>query len=260
MISQVRRPITAGRSGLVQVSPGAEAGSALICVPQAGAGAGAYRYWSKRTELSDSAIWAARLPGRESRIGEPPVESVTEMAELLAASVLEIAADRITLFGHCSGALIAYETAHLLNAAPGGPRVERLAVSAQPAPLAYPDIPEVSVSRLSATELLERLAEIGGTSETLLANKEMMKIILPAIRADILAVERYYDRRDRPRVTVPIVAFGGSRDPFVLAADLRSWESLTDGDFDLHLIDGDHFFLEQNYDAVLRWLTSDENA
>jgi medium-chain acyl-[acyl-carrier-protein] hydrolase len=244
----------ASGSGLMQISPSAEGDYTLICMPQAGAGANVFRRWGRYPELRGTAIWAARLPGREKRLMEPPVESIEEMAELLVESALGVATGPIVLFGHCSGALVAYEMAHLLNAVTNGPRVACLVISAQQAPLTFPEVPEVSVSELSARELLDRVAGLEGTPQKVLANEEVIQMILPAIRADMLAVERYYDRGNRSRLGSPIVAFGGKQDSLVSAEDLCSWENLTEHSFALHLIDGGHFFLDENQESVVQQL------
>jgi surfactin synthase thioesterase subunit len=244
-----------GLDSLVSMSPKIEGDHALVCVPQGGSGANAFYSWGQSRELADAVVWAAQLPGRENRIMEPPLESIEEMAELLVTSIINIpAVTNLILFGHCSGALVAYEMAHRLNTTADPELHIYLAVSAQRVPVALPEIPERPVEEMSTAELASYLREGGGTAEEVLDNEELMGLLAPAIRADIKAAERYYDRQDRSRLDIPVIAFGGKRDPFISTAELRSWRGLTSSSFELHLIDGDHFFLNENYNVVLKIL------
>ena len=104
---------------------------ALFAVPHAGAGAAVFRSWV--TALPEwIALRAVRLPGGESRILEPPQRSLDVVATALADIVY---ADDlpICLFGHCSGAIIAYQVASQL-AATGAPAPLLLIISEQPPP------------------------------------------------------------------------------------------------------------------------------
>src|SRR3954447_26751260 len=94
---------------LVPVTPGASHPVSLICIPHAGAGAALYYPWRPLSQVAS--LWAVRFPGRENRLAEPALTSIHAMADALAASVAKIPARAMVLFGHCSGALVAYELA-----------------------------------------------------------------------------------------------------------------------------------------------------
>ena len=102
------RPVapTAFAVPLSQPSPAAVH---LLCVPYAGGGAAVFRHWPALLPPT-LAVSAIRLPGRESRIGEPPLADIGQM---VTAAADDLAADTATgrpyaLFGHSFGALVAF--------------------------------------------------------------------------------------------------------------------------------------------------------
>ena len=60
------------------------------------------------------------------------------------------------------------------------------------------------------------------------------------------------------RISVPIIAIGGSSDPVVLPEELQQWESLTMAQFRAHYLPGDHtfFLVPDNESELIRIVTS----
>jgi surfactin synthase thioesterase subunit len=67
-----------------------------------------------------------------------------------------------------------------------------------------------------------------------------MEAFLPALRSHFAIAENYRPLRD-PKVSAPIVAFGGDSDPHIDAAALGSWADATASTFESVLVPGDHF-------------------
>jgi medium-chain acyl-[acyl-carrier-protein] hydrolase len=243
------------RQGLLQVGGTATDGRALVCIPQAGAGSAAFSSWLPAV-TDVSALWAACLPGREGRILEDPLESVAAMADELLEPVRELPARQIVLFGHCSGALVAYELAHRLSGEHARGRTLRLVVSSQRSPAALPRAPQPSVSQLSLAQLIQRLREMGGTDEEILSNGNLMELLAPAIRADLYAVEQYAHDASRPRLCIPITAMGGRADVITPSAELAKWRDLTSGEFTVQLYDDGRSYLADRQGLVLSFLRS----
>ena len=223
---------------------------ALICIPHAGAGASAFAPWAGALR-SAAAVWAARLPGRETLIGEPPLRTVGDMAGRLVSAVADVAAAELTIFGHCGGAVIAYELARRLTAS-GQRRVSRLIVSSQPAPSACG--PAEPVAGPSREEFVAFLRSMGGTDETVLSHPRYLALLEPVFRADLAAAAGYRLPPDRARLDLPVTAIGGRSDSVVPRRRLDEWAGLTTGPFDVRQFDGDHFFLFAQGEPVLRFL------
>jgi medium-chain acyl-[acyl-carrier-protein] hydrolase len=160
------------------------------------------------------------------------------LVEALAAA-LPLAGVPFAFFGHSMGALIAFELAREL-ARRGRPGPLHLFVSGRRAPQ-VPDREE-PLHRLPDPEFVVRLRELNGTPEEVLANGELMQLLLPLLRADF-AVHETYEYRPGEPLAVPISALGGIADPEVRRDDLEAWRPETRGAFRLRMLPGDHFFL-----------------
>lgn len=237
-----------GNRVLVELQAGQPGEGTLICIPQAGAGATQFKEFV-RPLAGRMSVLAACFPGRENRVLERPLLTIREMALALLEPIMDLDARRIVLFGHCSGALVAFELAHVLEARGFGGTVT-LAVSAQTAPSAQPEQVDRPASELTLAELTEHMRALGGTPEPVLENEQIMELLAPGIRADFEAVERYSSPPGRNKLTMPILAVRGSEDGLVSEVDVRAWGGHTSGDFAIAELDGDHFYLAEQSEAV----------
>jgi surfactin synthase thioesterase subunit len=225
------------RQWLVCWEPRPDARLRLVCVPFAGGGASVYRQWS--ADLPDVEVWAVRLPGREGRFSEPPPASVDAVARPLAEAIADRIEGRFALFGHSMGALLAWRTAHLLADGPG-PVPECLFVSGSQAPHVEPEFVPDSVDDAA---LVAWLRDLGGLPAEVLADRDLLALLLPTIRADLRLCAGIRERPARP-LPVPVVAFAGVDDSVATADDAAAWEGYTGAGFRLVLMPGDHFFLQ----------------
>ena len=77
---------------------------------------------------------------------------------------------------------------------------ELLLVCGRPAPCI--SRPEHEVSALPRAQLVQVLREYGCAEEEILANDELLDLLIPSIRADFALIERYRYRHDSsPRLT-----------------------------------------------------------
>jgi surfactin synthase thioesterase subunit len=238
---------------LVAISTAAASGRVLVCIPQAGAGAFSFLSLAQSLQPHVS-VCAARFPGRESRILERPLATIEEMAASLTEPVKGIDAHSIAFFGHCSGALVAYELACMLSAEGWRWPSAWLVVSSQSAPgRSGGGSPEtqVPVSRLDVTS---HLRAMGGTPEKLLRNSELIRLLAPAIEAESNAVERYRVPECRPNLEIPIAVVAGRNDEFLQGADIASWGGYTAGLLKIEYFDGGHFILADQEESVGEFL------
>jgi surfactin synthase thioesterase subunit len=238
-------------SPLVPLTPAGSHPVSLICIPHAGAGVAAFHQWRELGRFA--ALWAVRFPGRESRLAEQPLTTIDEMAEALAPAVSEITSRSIVLFGHCSGALVAYELASRLASLHRGAAELRLILSSQPAPFGSGPPTGQSVARMSRAELADRLRALGGTPEAVLANPRLMALMEPAVRADLLATERYRPRAPKA-LPYDIVVLAASDDQAITADSLQPWRDCTVGSFQIKWFEGQHFFVTRAGQGVVQYL------
>jgi medium-chain acyl-[acyl-carrier-protein] hydrolase len=219
----------------------------LFCFPYAGGGASIFRSW--QTEVGPSIrIHPVRLPGRETRIFDPPLRSVSGLVETIAAEIEPALQGPFAFFGYSFGALLAFETARLLRRR-HGLLPERLMVAA----LKAPQIPlrRKPIHDLPDPEFASEIRKFCGTPEPVLQNAELMNLVLPAIKADFTAYETYRYADDLP-LGCPITAMGGIGDPSVLSQELAAWSEHTSGAFVTRMFPGGHFFLNE-VRSLLTW-------
>lgn len=226
----------------------------LFAIPHAGAGAAAFRSWQDAASR-DIEVWPVRLPGRERRISERPIPEIEAVADGLCEAISALDGRTFALFGHCFGALVAFEVARRLDRVrpPCG-----LFVSSQAAPSRFsgnnlpvrPDVP--------TEQLIAHLREVGGTDERLLADRELFSLLEPAIRADLRAADEYIYVRHR-RLAIPVHAYFARGDRFVEEGEMRAWGDETIAQrFMLHAIGNtDHAFTEGAWLLLLRSVEAD---
>jgi medium-chain acyl-[acyl-carrier-protein] hydrolase len=238
-----------GPDWLVGFSRRPQAPLQLLVCPFAGSGIAAFAGWPRWLGTL-AELHVVLLPGRESRLREPPRERLSAvLPEVVAAA--EAVLDRpFVVYGHSMGAVLAFELVRALER--GGRRPERLVVSGRRAP----HLPEKRLlHRLGDDALIEELRLFGGAPEMVLQDRDLMAAVLPAVRAD-LALSETYQLDGAGRVAAPITALGGSLDPAADAQEIAAWRERTDGDFHQAVLPGGHFFIhgEAFREALLRLL------
>lgn len=221
----------------------------LLIFPHAGAGASAYRRFSKA--FSDTFdVLVFQYPGRQDRAGEPAATSIEEMAAGAFTAFAQSNHNRglpLTTFGHCMGALVSFEFAQLAEA--DGLDIGQLAISAAVAPCRAG---QREPTPQEDEELLDYLAMLEGTNRDVIANPELMKMALPAIKNDHRATDSYAGGGNL-RTAASIHAFRGADDPIITMGDLNAWRSHSD-DVEITLFEGGHFYLNDNVDAIAELL------
>jgi medium-chain acyl-[acyl-carrier-protein] hydrolase len=75
---------------------------------------------------------------------------------------------------------------------------------------------------------------------------ELMKLLIPVLRADITALATYVYKEEDP-LDCPIYAFGGNSDSTTTSQDLEAWRLHTKRTFELKIFHGDHFFIRNKH-------------
>jgi surfactin synthase thioesterase subunit/glycosyltransferase involved in cell wall biosynthesis len=224
----------------------------LFCFPPAGGGALSYKSW--QAQMRDVALLCpARLPGRENRLNEPPLECMHQLVAELTAE-MELFLDRLfAFFGHSMGAVVGFELARELRRQ--GKRLP-LALIASAARAPQFRLNHVPPPEPPETEFLDHLRRLEGVPPDVLANKEMLQLMLPALRADTRVYDRYAYTPAEP-LPFPIFAYGGDADPNVTPAHLDAWRHQTTAAFARRQFPGGHFYIQTARDALLAALAQD---
>jgi medium-chain acyl-[acyl-carrier-protein] hydrolase len=154
------------------------------------------------------------------------------------------------LFGHSLGGLIAFELARLLRRS-GRRSPARLIVSGCAAPRR---VESCSPGRpYREQELVDYLHRAGAAPRAVLREKDLLRLLLPALRADLTLFDTYRYAAEPP-LECAISVLAGRQDRLVNEELLGGWESETIGPFSLQMLPGGHFFPSSHEDAFLRVL------
>jgi surfactin synthase thioesterase subunit len=190
---------------------------------------------------------ALQLPGRGDRFREDPITDLEALIGQIATAALSLTDRPFVFLGHSLGALLSFETARELRR-----RGDSLPVHLFAAGRSAPQIPETgpSLHRLPDKELIEELATLGGMPEEILAEPDLIELVLPAVRADLFINETCVYREETP-LACPITALGGTSDD-VPVEELRAWGAQTSSEFRYQMFEGDHFFVHAERKNILR--------
>ena len=226
-----------------------EAPLRLYFFPHSGGSVGEYLRWSD--DLPDVEVFGVQTPGRGSRLDEAPLTRMDDLVEALASEVKFGAP--YAFFGHSLGAAVAYELAVALRDR-GLPGPRRLYLSAHEAP--HLRRQGESMHRLDEPSLIAAVEEqYGPLPPEIHEDAEWRGLVLGGLRADMEIVHTYRHTPTAP-LKCAITALGGTND-FVAEHDLAAWDRYTTGAFALRMFAGDHFYFQEHYGDVLRFLVAD---
>jgi len=225
----------------------------LFCFPNAGGGAALLHSWFNGLPESIQ-LCPIYLPGRESRRQEPPFVRIGALVEAVADALSPLLDFPFALFGHSAGAIMAFETARELVRR-GRPSPLRLIVSAHTAP--HIRGVREPIHHLPDTEFLAQLVKrYDAIPSSVLADRELMAMFLPILKADMQMLD-CYEYRPGPPLDCPITALGGVLDSTVSSSQLEAWQQQTNSSFRLQLFPGGHFFLKESRPQVVKAISSD---
>lgn len=224
----------------------------LYCFSYAGGNAASFIPWQAGLG-SDIEVCAVQLPGRGARLDEPLQQSFSSLIMTLAHVIGRQSTLPYAFFGHSLGGLVAFELArycqHHSLAMPN-----HLFVSGCDAPQHRSSFKRLH--ELGDDALLDALKDYNGTSLEALGNRELMALVLPAIRGDF-ALMSDYQYRPSPPMTLPITVLAGRGDKHVDSTTIWAWQKETVDACRINWFDGDHFFINSNRAAVLECLKSE---
>lgn len=222
-----------------------QASMRLVLFHYAGGAASMYRDWPAHLG-DDIACQFIQLPGRQERRSEEPFVDFDALIQTLVDEVSAELDDRpFAFFGHCMGGQIAYRLAVEMERVWGrGPSL--VGVSSW-APEGFRTVPPEQAD-VPEAELLEWVKALGSLPEEIYRDREMLRLVLPAMRADLLACASYAD--DGLATSCPIVTYSAKNDPLVESSAMACWRDRTPDYLGNSEFRGGHFFIHEESLAV----------
>ncbi len=218
----------------------------LICLPYAGGSAHIFQSWQRLLDGKIDIV-APVLPGRGARLLQDPLSRIEDLLVWLQCELGDVLTGDYALWGHSMGAMLSYELARA-RVDQGLPQPRHLFVSGRLPPHRPRRRDQYHLADDNA--LIERLTLMGGMPPEVLADADLMEMLLPMLRADVAVCETYAWTPDRVPLQVPITVIGGDHDPEVPLADLPAWRDCSRGDVRIIAMAGHHFFLHDQVGAI----------
>ncbi|GGS25989.1 thioesterase [Streptomyces aureoverticillatus] len=212
--------------------PSADHPARLFCFPFSGSGASAFSAWP--AALGGAEVCPVQFPGRENRLAHPHYGTYEDLAAALAGALAPLLDRPFAFFGHCAGALPAFETVVRL-VEQGLPQPQCFYVSGQPAPH------DAARDRMLTMTEPEMRAEL----ESFLRGRgieprpDMIDMGMAVLLRD-LGAARAYQRAEPVKVACPIVVLHWRDDPEVSLEQLEGWRQYSDS-VDIRVVEGGHY-------------------
>lgn len=217
----------------------------IFCFPYAGGSAAIYRPWHSDFP-SQIELCAVEIPGR-IQLRTPPAETLDSLVESIFPDILEFLDRPFAFFGHSFGSIIAYEVTKRLQKENKDLPVH-VWVSSRRAPQVPLSIePTYPLQDEQFIDVIQR--QYGAIPKAVLAEKELLNLLLPILKADIKVNELYVGSLN-PILQVPLTVFYGVQDHSVSRENLEKWAETTSAGCDLQSFAGGHFFIDTERQAV----------
>jgi surfactin synthase thioesterase subunit len=201
----------------------------------------------------DIELCPVQLPGREDRFSEPSFTRLEALVAELAQALAPYMETPFAFYGHSLGALVSFELTRTLR------RQQRpLPIHLFVSGCVAPQLPatEPPIHQLPDEDFIQALRGLNGTPDAILQNAELMRVLLPLLRADFALYETYTYLPEEP-LGLPISAYGGLEDSRAPRESVEAWRAQTAGKFVVRMYPGDHFFLHTKRNILLRGLRQD---
>lgn len=198
------------------------------------------------------------VSARTSRTGKKFQEScyddLPEAVEDLYSRIEQQLGDGdFAFFGHSMGAMLCYELIGKIwekrNLAP---------IHAFLSGRVPPNSKDIKMlHHLSDTRLMAEIKRWGGFSSQQLADKTLIRMFLPILRADMKMIETYsMVDREYPRLPCPFSILTGTNDAVAPSHKMLPWADFTTQSCSFHTFAGGHFYITERQDELIDYINT----
>jgi len=217
----------------------------LFCLPFAGGSFYSYRDFGKHTAEFIN-VDAIDIPGHGRRMREPLLFNIHEITEDIFNQIKDkLTIQPYALYGHSMGALLAYLLSEKILTR-NLPMPEHLFLSGRYAPC----IPnkENNWHLLSHEEFTQKIIRYGGIPAEVAAEKDLMDLFVPIMKADFQAVTEYRYEKKEP-LDIPVNVFIGLNENITYSEALK-WKDITTKPVSVKQFSGGHFFIFEHLPEI----------
>lgn len=221
----------------------------LFCIPYSGGSAMRYNEWKSHLD-SRIQLYPLELAGRGRRFHQSLYNNISEVVDDLYKTVeREITHSNYAFFGHSLGGIIVYELAHKLIETIQRYPQHLFFSGSNPPHIKYG---EKMLHVLSDDEFMQEIFMLGGTSQQVISNKEIVEVFLPIIRSDYRMFELYQYSPKPLKFSCDITVLLGANDKTINKDNANEWTQYTDAKCDVEIVNGGHFFILESINEVTK--------
>jgi medium-chain acyl-[acyl-carrier-protein] hydrolase len=230
----------------------------LFCFPYMGGGASVYSQWGKIIS-DDIEVCAIQYPGREERANETIIDDKTILVDSVTDLMVPLGDKDVVFYGHSFGAGVCIHVANRLLRR--HVRVSRIFAGAFNTPelMSKTLVELLNMKDVESIETLPPVCEdeliinfmrnMGVLPEMLLADQELMRMVLPVIRAELTILRGFLSGDASSQnfsIPCPMTVFAGINDPICPPEALENWRRFPCA-YPIHVrhIMGDHLFIHK---------------
>lgn len=220
----------------------------LFCFPYAGGSRYSYNVFTK---YADEGLNLIHLdyPGRGIRFREGLIKELGALADDCFERIKDKLYQPYAFYGHSMGTAVSYLVTkriirekmnpplHLFLTGRGGPGW---------------DYPEKKRYLLPSSEFRKLLREMGGNSDEILNDEELMVFFEPILRADFEALEKYRYTPAEP-FDIPITVLKGDQEE-ITTEQAYAWQQETLQEIEVKTLPGKHFFIFDHADFIMKMM------
>lgn len=186
------------------------------------------------------------LPGRGKRFNEELLDNRdAAVADLLSQIQSRRTGAPYVLYGHSMGAELGFIICHEMELRNDPP------LCFIPTGNAGPNVHKrEKIAELDREAFFAKLKEMGGMTNEILENEELLDYFEPILRADFKLLEDAEEVLIDYKINTPVMAVMGDEEKYV--SEIRNWKAYTEGSFDHKVVSGDHFFIYKYGDMLLQ--------
>lgn len=218
----------------------------IFCIPYAGGSANLFLKWVPY--LSDNIeLIPLELKARGSRFNECSYSNLEEaVSDIYTLLIKEVNEDPFSIYGHCMGAIIAYEVCKRIQVNQRKNPVKLFISGMQP-----PHLKEnKKFLSMNDDDFMGELEKMEGIPKGFIENQELKDLFLPIIKNDFKLLEYYQQPYPPTRLNSPIVVINGKEDRSISFENIGKWKEYTHAGCDFYKLTGGHFFINENVEEV----------
>lgn len=234
--------------GLIETNPSKKT---LVMFPFAGGNSYSYQRLIIHLEAHYNII-CPELKGRGVYSDQQPLDDINLLVDELYNTWIKkiILVGEYVLYGHSMGAMICY----LLSCKISANQLKmpnEIILSGRGAPAC---VRKKIKHNLAENEFKTELKKLGGVSDDILNDDELLAYFMPILRADFKAVETY-KHIAKEKLHIPITVITG-KDESIEEKDIFAWQDETRKRVNFYQLEGDHFFIFKNISKLCSIINS----